>query len=328
MILHLSARCLRWFFIALVWGFPICTNALEDSVEGHMKIVFQPDWFPNGQFSGFFWAERAGLYDDVGIDISFNRFDFGTDFLGMVEQGEAAVGTAEAYILMDAVSKGKELVALGAVLGESPAGYIYMKDSGISGASDISGKTVGVHAYADALLPFFVQHAGLNPESVTAKRVEHHIEILLDGTVDLHQGYAIDEMIQLQRKTDRELGILLFEELGMPMYSMVIYSSREFIEAHPEWVDRFLKASAEGWEQAVNAPGVSELIVNGPYGDERVDDSIIAEQVRALKPFVMRDGRALLSMTRAKWEAMQQAYLESGMIEKPVDLDRMLYRAN
>lgn len=248
--------------------------------------------------------------------------------MGRVARGEAAIGTAEAYILMDAVARGQPLVALGAVLGESPAGYIYLKDSGISSATDLVGKRVGVHAYAGALLPFFVQYAGLSLDSVTGVRVEHHIEILLDGTVDLHQGYAIDEMIQLQRKTDQRLGILLFEELGMPMYSMVIYSSREFVEAHPEWVGRFMKASAEGWEQALNAPHISELIVNGPYADDRVDDSIIAEQIHALKPFVMRDGRAPLSMTRAKWEAMQKAYLESGMIEKPVDLDQMLYRAN
>lgn len=293
-----------------------------------LKLVFQPDWFPNGQFSGFFWAELAGLYEQAGIDIEFNTFDFGTDFLGHVARGEATVGTAEAYILMDAVAHGESLVALGAVLGESPAGYIYLKDSGVSSAADLAGKRVGVHAYADTLLPFFVQWAGLSKDSVTGVRVEHHIESLLDKTVDLHQGYAIDEMIQLQRKTDRQPGILLFEELGMPMYSMVIYSSRAFVETHPEWVDRFMKASAEGWERSVNAPHISALIVNGPYADERVDDTIIAEQIYALKPFVMRDGREPLTMTRAKWEAMQKAYLESGMIEKPVDLDKMLYRAN
>lgn len=147
-------------------------------------------------------------------------------------------------------------------------------------------------------------------------------------TVDLHQGDAIDEMIQLQRKTDRQLGILLFEELGMPMHSMVIYSSRAFAETHREWVDRFMKASAEGGARSVNAAHISALIVNGPYADEWVDDSIIAEQIYALKPFVMIDGREPLTMTRAKWAAMQKAYLESGMIEKPVDLDKMLYRAN
>ena len=326
MILNVGNRCLRWCSIALVLGCPGIANALDSSVEDGMKMVFQPDWFPNGQFSGFFWAERAGIYHEVGIDISFNQFDFGTDFLGMVERGEATIGTAEAYILMDAVSKGKELVALGAVLGESPAGYIYLKDSGIRKASDIEGKTVGVHAYADALLPFFVQHAGLSLDSVTAKRVEHHIEILLDGSVDLHQGYAIDEIIQLQRKTDRELGILLFEELGMPMYSMVIYSSRSFVEKNSVWVERFLEASAEGWVEAVNSPRVSELIVNGPYADDRVDDGIIAEQIAALKRFVVIDGRQPLSMTRSKWEAIQAAYLRSGMIDEPVDLDRMLYR--
>ena len=64
------------------------------------KIAFQADWFSNGQFSGFFWAEQAGLYDQEGIDFDYLPFDYGVDFVGQVASGEVAFGTAEAYILM------------------------------------------------------------------------------------------------------------------------------------------------------------------------------------------------------------------------------------
>lgn len=129
-------------------------------------IRFRPDWFPNAQFSGFFWAQVDGLYAEQGLNVVFDEFAFGSDFLGAVASGEAAFGTAEAYILIDAIAKGAPLVAIGTVLAESPAGYIYLADGGIKQPTDLRGKRVGVHNYAERLLPFFAAHAGLAEDTV------------------------------------------------------------------------------------------------------------------------------------------------------------------
>ncbi|MGZ0657154.1 ABC transporter substrate-binding protein [Coraliomargarita sp. W4R72] len=287
-------------------------------------VTFQADWFSNAQFSGFFWADVGGLYDEHGLDFSFSPFEYGTDFIGDVGSGKVAFGTAEAYILMDAVANGADLVALGAVLRESPAGYIYLKESGIETAADMRGKRVGIHAYTDELFQFFVAEAGLPVGSVEPVKVHHKIETLLDGSVDLHQGYAIDEMLRLQSMTDKAVDTLLFEDMGMPMYSMVIYSSRKFVEENPEIAKAFVEASAAGWERAMAAPEIASLIVNGPYASDEVDDAMVPLQAKSLKPFVMKEGHRTLSMTKAKWAAMQKNYLETGMIKEPIDLDKFL----
>jgi ABC-type nitrate/sulfonate/bicarbonate transport system substrate-binding protein len=258
------------------------------------------------------------------LDFEFSPFEYGTDFIGDVGSGKVTFGTAEAYILMDAVANGADLVALGAVLGKSPAGYIYLKESGIESASDLQGKRVGIHAYTDELFKFFVAEAGLPEGSVAPVKVQHKIETLLDGSVDLHQGYAIDEMLRLQSMTDKPVDTLLFEDLGMPMYSMVIYSSRKFVEANPEVAKAFVAASAIGWERALESPEIAALIVNGPYASDEVDNAMVSTQAKALKSFVMPEGHRTLSMTKAKWAAMQKNYLETGMIKKPIDLDKFL----
>ena len=64
--------------------------------------------------------------------------------------------------------------------------------------------------------------------------------------------------------------------------------------------------------------------MNGPYASEEVDNAMVPMQAKALKPFVMKDGHRTLSMTKAKWAAMQQAYLETGMIKEAIDLDKFL----
>ncbi|MDQ8193421.1 ABC transporter substrate-binding protein [Coraliomargarita sp. SDUM461004] len=316
-------------FSMLLLGLSSCWMHSELSAEdlatpALTPVSFQADWFSNAQFAGFFWAEQGGLYAEHGLDFKFLPFEYGTHFIEDVASGKATFGTAEAYILIDAVAKGADLVALGAVLVKSPAGYIYLKESGIEGAADLKGKRVGIHAYTDELFKFFVATAGLPEGSVEPVKVQHKIETLLDGSVDLHQGYAIDEMLRLQSMTDQPVGTLLFEDLGMPMYSMVIYSSRKYVEAHPEVAKAFVAASAAGWERAMRAPEIAALIVNGPYASEEVDAAMVPVQAKALKPFVMKEGHHTLSMTKAKWAAMQKNYLETGMIKQAIDLDKFL----
>ncbi|MEM1436770.1 MAG: ABC transporter substrate-binding protein [Pseudomonadota bacterium] len=290
-------------------------------------IRFRPDWFPNAQFSGFFWAQVDGLYAEQGLDVTFDEFEFGSDFLGAVATGKAAFGTAEAYILIDAIAAGAPLVAIGAVLAKSPAGYIYLADGTIEGPADLRGKRIGVHNYAERLLPFFAAQAGLAADAVEGVAVQHDMKTLLAGELDLHQGYATDELLQLAAMTDRPVDILLFEQLGLPMYSMVIYTSRATLDRHPEWVDGFLAASAEGWRRAMQSPRIAGTVVNHDYPSDAVDDAMVADQAAALARFVIPDQGPLLSMSKAKWAAMQAAFLDSGMIDQAVDLDRVIYRA-
>lgn len=302
----------------------LLTPLQAEEAPAPTPITLQADWFANAQFAGFFWADQGGIYAEHGLDFEFSPFEYGTHFIEDVASGKATFGTAEAYILIDAVANGADLVALGAVLAKSPAGYIYLKESGIESAADLEGKRVGIHAYTDELFKFFVAEAGLPAGSVEPVKVQHKIEELLAGTVDLHQGYAIDEMLRLQSMTDKPVDTLLFEDLGMPMYSMVIYSSRKFVEENPEVAQAFVAASAQGWERALAAPEIAALIVNGPYASDEVDDAMVSAQAAALKPFVMPESHRTLSMTKAKWAAMQKNYLETGMIQQAIDLDKFL----
>lgn len=321
----------RWIgWITLVSTAPALAEkspATPSEEETPTPAVFEPDWFPNGQFAGFFWANEKGLYAEAGLEVTIRKFAFGNDGMGAVARGESAFGTGEAYILMQAMAKGEPLVVLGAVLQQSPAGYIHLASVEVHSAADLAGKRVGVHAYAEGLLPYFLKNAGLPPDAATAVPVHHHIEALLEGSLDLHQGYAIDEMIRLQAMTEQPVEIAFFEDLGLPMYSMLLYTSRDFLEQHPEKVKAFLEASAKGWIAALDDPETAAQIINGPFADERVDDAIIPAQVAALRPFVLPKNRPIFSLQKEKWDAMQEALRASGQIEKTVPFEDAVYPA-
>jgi ABC-type nitrate/sulfonate/bicarbonate transport system substrate-binding protein len=282
---------------------------------GSTSLSFQADWINNGQFAGFFWAIEEGLYEEAGLDLEFDKFEFGGGFMERVINGEAQFGTAESYILIDALNKGAPLVVLGAVFHQSPAGYIYLKETDIDSPKDLNGKRVGVHAYADSILPYFIKHNELDADSIESIKVGHDMQVLLDGEVDLHQGYAIDEFIRIQNSTTRQVDIISFETLGLPMYAMLIYTTRSFAEEHPEQVRAFLKASQEGWVAALAHPEKTQVLIGEEFPDERVDTTIIADQIRAMRPYMTQQPTPLLSLSYERWEAMLKALARCGLIE-------------
>ncbi|MEO0508989.1 MAG: ABC transporter substrate-binding protein [Verrucomicrobiota bacterium] len=286
------------------------------------SIRFQPDWFPNGQFAGFFLAAENGYYEEYGFSVDFAGFGFGVDFVEEVVSKRAHFGTIESYIFLDRVAKGEPLVAIGAVLATSPAGYIYLKSSGIEEFADLKGRLLGVHNYAEGLVQLFEKEAGLTFGAVNLKKVEHDLSILLDGQVDAHQGFAIDEMLSLQKKTEEAVDILLFEELGLPMYSMVIYTSRETLAEEPEIVEGFLEATAKGWSKAIDQPEKAAVVISEKHPHPEVKDTILAEQIKMIGDFINLDAANPKMRTELeRWESMQKAFIQSGLLAEPVDLN-------
>ncbi|MEM7674348.1 MAG: ABC transporter substrate-binding protein [Verrucomicrobiota bacterium] len=305
--------------ILLFGGLFLCqTQALD-------KVSFQPDWFPNGQFAGFFTAQEKALYAEHGLEVQLNTFSFGTEFLDHVANNEAQFGTAEAYILVNAIAEGQPLVALGAVLKKSPAGYLYLKKSGIQSARDFSNKRVGFHAYAEELLPYFLSKAEIDPQSVTPVKVQNDIQMLIRGEIDLLQGYAIDEFLELQRLTTEPAGFITFEALGLPMYSMVIYTSRTFAEENPETIANFMTATGQGWQHALNHPEASAKILSKQAHNTATPLDDLEEQINALRPFILQPDQEILKTDRTFWESMLQSFLESKLIRQPIDLDTLLW---
>ena len=287
-------------------------------------IHFQPDWFANGQFAGFYSAVDEGFYAEAGLDVEIGTFAFGSPFIENVATNKAQFGTIEGYILMNAIAKGQPLVALGAVLQTSPGGYIFLKELGIQTGADLAGKRVGIHAYAEELLPYFIKAAGVDPSTVTAVPVKNDIEKLLSGEIDLLQGYAIDEYLQVKRQTSEEVGFLTFEELGLPMYSMVLYTSRDFADEHTEVVEKFMTATARGWEFALEHPVEAASTLIEAQGESHQPQTELVEQIKAMRPFVKPGGRGILKTNKARWEIMNKRFLEVGLIDKIVEIERLL----
>ena len=73
---------MRSLCIGLLSFFALCSAFC--SAEERATVSFQPDWFVNGQFAGFFSALDEGIYEKHGLDVEIGEFAFGSSFLEKV----------------------------------------------------------------------------------------------------------------------------------------------------------------------------------------------------------------------------------------------------
>src|SRR5690606_10019918 len=192
--------------------------------------------------------------------VEVHPFAFGRDQSAVFAPSAktCAVGSIEGYILLQRHDRGVDLVAFAPMLRQSPAGVMSLAESGIVSAADFAGRTIGVHAYANALFAWFATRAGLTPDQTRFVRVQDDITSVLRGEVDAMQGYASEEYVRLQNAAaPRETRFLSFAELGFPSYSEILYTSREQLHRHHDTIRRFVAVTRRGWQLAFADPAAA-----------------------------------------------------------------------
>ncbi len=287
-------------------------------------LTFYPDWFPSAQFAGIYVAADRGFYRDAGLDFALQPFALGRKITEQMDAdpNRAAVGTMEGYIFLQARARGADLVAFTAVLRESPAGFMSLRDRGIASARDFVGKRIGVHKYADPLYRWFLQRAGVPESAATMVFVGDDLDLLVDGKVDAMQGYAVDEGVRLQRRVGAAARFLSFRALGFDAYSQVVYATASETRRHERLIQAFIEATRRGWRYALAHPdaAVDRVMTRLKPGADR---SLQRAMLEALRSYVAPRGEVPLGpMDVDKWMRMQLACVEMGLLpraERPVD---------
>jgi ABC-type nitrate/sulfonate/bicarbonate transport system substrate-binding protein len=287
-------------------------------------LTFYPDWFPSAQFAGIYVAVDRGFYREAGLDFSVQPFALGRKMgEGMdADPDRATVGTMEGYIFLQARARGADLVAYTAVLRESPAGFLSLRDRAISSARDFAGRRIGVHKYADPLYRWFLQRAGVPESAATMVFVGDDLDLLIGRKVDAMQGYAVDEGVRLQRRVGAAARFLSFRDLGFDSYSQVIYATAAETRRHARLIGVFIEATRRGWRYALAHPAaaVDSVMTRLKPGADRL---LQRSMLEALRPYVAPAGAVPLGpMDVDKWMRMQLACVEMGLLpraEQPVD---------
>lgn len=176
----------------------------QDQGEGEPELTplnVGLGYIPSVQFAQFYLADRAGYYEDAGLDVTFeNKID--PELVTLLAIGTVDVGMADGTSVIPAVSQGIPVVYGATIYGRDPNVVFSLAETGVHAAADLEGRTIGIpgrYGSSWVALQALLGSAGLgldDVEIVTYPDFGQGVAVG-SGQVDAATGFATNEPVQL-----------------------------------------------------------------------------------------------------------------------------------
>lgn len=279
---------------------------------GPATVRLALDWVPEPEFGGFYAGREKGAYRRVGIDLEILGGGAGVPVVQMVATGRAEFGVVGADELINARTRGADVIPLFATFQTFPQAIMAHASRGAKTLGDVlsSGAVAldpGVPYAAFLRKKYGFQKVKLVPYDGGVAR------FLADKDF-AQQCFLASEPVAAQRKGSDPQVFRLADE-GWNPYAVVVIARRALWNEHPDRVRAFARASREGWRAYLDDPRAANAVM------ARLNPSIDAEtwaaSAEAQKPLIetAETGRDKLGMmTRERWEMLGKQLVEIGVI--------------
>ena len=212
------------------------------------KVVFIPQWVPQGQFAGYYFAAEQGIYRKHGLDVTIvSGGPQKPPPLDLLREGKADFATLWLSTGIQARAQGLNLVNIGQVVPRSAFMLVAKKSRGIRSPRDIQGKKVGLwgpifQVQARAFFKKYDLDVTIIPQSFS-------VNLFLRDGVDVASAMWYNEYhtILAAGLNPEELTTFFFHEHGLNFPEDGIYALEDRFKRDPEMCRSFVKASIEGW---------------------------------------------------------------------------------
>lgn len=301
--------------LAACLGLAACSSS--KAPDGLTRVTFQTDWYPQPEHGGFYNALLKGYYKDEGLDVAIVPGGPYASAEQQVATGSAQFGMGSSDHVLEAVSNGEPLLAIGATMQHDPQAIMVHKDSPVHSFSDLNGRAIAIKA-GSTWFQYLVQRYKLN--SVREIPATYSVANFIHDPNYIQQIFVTSEPF-FARKAGVDIRTMLISDTGYNPYR-VFFTSQTFAREHPEIVAKFVRASLRGWRDYMQDPTVANASIS------RLNPAMNADQVqftwKALKEggFVTgspSDASQVGQFDPARWSSMYQQLLTLKVLHQPID---------
>ncbi|RJR45423.1 MAG: ABC transporter substrate-binding protein [Desulfobacteraceae bacterium] len=226
-----------------------------ENADAQLKqAVFIPQWVPQAQFAGYYFALEKGIYRKHGIDLEILSGGPHNSSLDRLKDGKADFATLWLSTAIQARAEGLNVVNIAQILPRSALMLVAKKSSGILTPWDLNGKKVGLWPSVFQVQPkAFFKRYDLN---VVIVPQSFSVNLFLRDGVDVASAMWYNEYhtILSAGYNPEELTTFFFHEHGLNFPEEGIYVLEERLKKDPELCRAFVSASLEGWIAAFADP--------------------------------------------------------------------------
>jgi putative hydroxymethylpyrimidine transport system substrate-binding protein len=279
------------------------------------------DWYPNANHAGLFLALERGYYAEEGLAPEFYTPSDPTTVLQTVGAGRDTFGISYQTDILLARAAGVPVVSVLALVQSPLQGIMVLADSGIARPGDLAGKVVGYPGIPsqEAFLQTMLEDDGASMDDVELVNIGFDlVPGLVSGRVDASLGAFWTHEPILAEQEGYPTAMLKVDDWGVPpYYELVIAASEATVAERPDLVERFLRATRRGYEDAIADPeaAIAALRAASPDLDVPVEEAGIALLIPVWRP----EGIPFGTQTAERWADYARWMADNGLI--PADLD-------
>ncbi len=288
------------------------------------EVTLQLKWLHLPQFAGFYMAEEKGYYVQENIKVAFLEGGPDVDIAQRVVSGQADFGVLTPEFIFMNRSQGASLTAIAAIYRRSAVVFVAMTDSGIVRPADFIGKTAAVTSPGGAAefelqLRAMMKKMGLNSSLVKTIPYDPAYVAFYNREVQITPCYSTTGLIKMRQK-GLKLNLIWPSDYGIHFYSDTLVTTDKMISEKPDLVNRFLKASLKGWQDAIE-DYKQAVAVTLKYVQIK-DPELQTKMMEAMLPLVHTGEDRIGWMKDEVWKGMYEILLEQKLLAKPLDVNQ------
>ena len=300
-----------------------CQNGLTSTEMEPVPTRLTMGYIPHIQFAPIYVALDKGYFREAGFDVEL-EYGNEADAVALVGAGEQTFAIASGEQIILARAQGLPVTYVAAWYGDYPVGVVSFAGEGILTPGDLAGVDLGLPGLYGANyigLIALLNAGGLKEADVNLLSIGfNQVEALVTDQVEAAAIYLANEPVVLRNEGYDVDVIRVADYLQLVANGLV--TNEMTIEDHPEQVAAFVEALLKGIEDAQADPDEAfeiskKYVENLADADETLQKEILAESIKLWQtdPLGYSDP--------AGWSNMQDVLLGMGLIDTPVDLDKV-----
>jgi len=302
--------------------FILAAGCAPEELPETEQVTVLLDWSPNTNYSGIYAAIERGYYLDEGLEVEVIQAP--GSVVTMVSAGQAQFGFSYQEEVTYARLSDIPVVSIAAVIQHNTSGFASLKERGIETPADFEGKSYGGWG------------SPVEEATIKALMERHGADF---GTVDIVTTGEIDSLIVIEREADfawiyygwtgveaelqgMDLNFIELRDVdpALDYYTPVLITSEKMIAEEPELIERFMRATAQGYRLATEDPvqAALDLMIHAPELDEEL---VMASQAWLADKYQAEAEMWGLQKEKT-WQAYSQWLYEYGLIDKLPDIEQ------
>src|SRR4051812_22788224 len=278
------------------------------------KVTFLTSWYAQAEHGGYYQAVATGIYKKYGLDVTVKMGGPQVNVMQLLAAGQADFVMGKDFQVLSGLESGLASTTVAAVFQKDPQGLMTHPD--VKTLADLKDKTILVASSGrTSWWPWLQKKYNLKDEQT--RPYTFNLQPFFADKDVAQQGFPGSEPYSAEQ-AGHKVNFFVFADDGYPPYGNTIVTMQKTAKDRPELVQRFVKATLEGWKSYLANPAPGNALIK--QDNPKMDDATIAYSVKQMNAMHFFDGGDAAKMgpgvmSETRWKQTYELMVSNGLLK-------------